>query len=234
VADDEDLEDTVISPVRPLREAPGDLDEDTVVRPRSPYADVPLEALEMFLGKGRAAELLGSAPAEPPVLVEPPARTASPGGSFVPPPERVHAPVSRTPVFDATGDLAVYSFRIGDQEPIPLDVPAYVGRRPTSPRIPGGRFPRLVKVVSPLREVSGTHVEVRQHGASVVVTDLKSTNGTIVLMPGATPLKLRQGESVVVLPGTVVDIGDGNILEILPIRRAPAPPGDAAGERRHQ
>jgi hypothetical protein len=52
----------------------------------------------------------------------------------------------------------------------------------------------------------------------VVVTDLRSTNGTVVTMPGRPALTLRQGESVVVVPGTVVDIGDGNIVEILPGR----------------
>jgi pSer/pThr/pTyr-binding forkhead associated (FHA) protein len=69
--------------------------------------------------------------------------------------------------------------------------------------------------------VSSTHLEVRQVGASVVITDLRSTNGSVVSAPGAAPRKLRQGESVVVSPGTLVDIGDGNIVEILPRRLAP-------------
>ncbi len=113
-----------------------------------------------------------------------------------------------------------YGLRIGlDGDPIPLDVPCYVGRRPSPPRVTRGVQPRLVRVVSPGREVSSTHVEVRQLGASVVVTDLKSTNGTIVMVPGRKPRTLRQGESVVVSPGTLVDIGDDNILQILPIQR---------------
>jgi hypothetical protein len=123
-----------------------------------------------------------------------------------------------------------FSVRINTHSPISLDVPAFIGRRPVAPRVPGVISPRLVRVPSPLQEVSGTHVEVSQQGTSVVVTDLKSTNGTIVRMPGAPPLKLRQGESVVVLPGTLVDIGDGNVLEILPMRRLIAPDG-APGER---
>jgi FHA domain len=123
-----------------------------------------------------------------------------------------------------------FSFRVNTHAPIPLDVPAFVGRRPILPRVPGVVAPRLVRVPSPLQEVSGTHLEVSQQGSSVVVTDLKSTNGTIVRMPGVPPLKLRQGESVVVLPGTLVDIGDGNVLEILPMRRLIAPAG-APGER---
>jgi hypothetical protein len=123
-----------------------------------------------------------------------------------------------------------FSFRINTHAPIPLDVPAFIGRRPVPPRVPGVVAPRLVRVPSPLQEVSGTHLEVSQQGSSVVLTDLKSTNGTIVRMPGVPPLKLRQGESVVVLPGTLVDIGDGNVLEILPMRRLIAPVG-APGER---
>lgn len=113
-----------------------------------------------------------------------------------------------------------YRFRVGEHsEPIPLDVPAYLGRRPTSPRIRTGVVPRLVFVPSPQQEVSSTHLEVRQLGASVIVTDLKSTNGSVVVVPGSAPRKLRQGESVVVSPGTLVDIGDGNIVEILPMQR---------------
>jgi hypothetical protein len=55
------------------------------------------------------------------------------------------------------------------------------------------------------------------------VTDLKSTNGSIVMVPGAVPRKLRQGESVVVSPGTLVDIGDDNVLQILPMRHLAVP-----------
>jgi FHA domain len=113
-----------------------------------------------------------------------------------------------------------YAFRIGlGSTPILLDVPCFVGRRPIAPRIPSRQAPRLVRVPSALKEVSGTHLEVRQVGASVVVTDLKSTNGSIVMMPGSVPRKLRQGESVVVSPGTLVDIGDDNILQILSMQR---------------
>ncbi|WP_370263792.1 hypothetical protein [Cryobacterium sp. TMT2-23] len=50
----------------------------------------------------------------------------------------------------------------------------------------------------------------------MVVTDLGSTNGTIVTAPRGRGQRLRPGESLVALPGTKVDIGDGNIIEILP------------------
>lgn len=119
----------------------------------------------------------------------------------------------------ADGPVGYYGFRIGEfDEPTRLEVPAYIGRRPSSPRIRSGVVPRLVSVHSPEQEVSGTHLEIRQLGTSVIVTDMKSTNGTLVIAPGSAPRKLRQGESVVVSPGTLVDIGDGNLIEILPVQ----------------
>lgn len=112
-----------------------------------------------------------------------------------------------------------YAYRIGEGEAIELDRPSYIGRRPSVPRIVSGETPRLVRVESPRREVSATHLEVRQVGGTVVITELRSTNGSVVMLPGSVPRKLRQGESVVVQPGTLVDIGDNNVIQILPMQR---------------
>ncbi|PPF58301.1 hypothetical protein C5C13_08755 [Clavibacter michiganensis] len=101
---------------------------------------------------------------------------------------------------------------------IPLDAPAIVGRRPRPPRVVRGVAPRLVAVPSPLGEISGTHLGLRQDAGVIVVTDLDSTNGTVVLAPGSEHLALRPGESLVVVPGTRIDIGDGVVLEILSAR----------------
>jgi len=164
--------------------------------------------------------VVGRTPHAPDAPADPSADTIVPGREAQAPPEprRTEArtknprPASTTPV---------YSFRIGGlKEPIALDRPARIGRRPSSPRILVGAAPRLVRVLSPQREVSATHLELRQTGTTVVVTDLRSTNGTVVLVPGSTPRKLLQGESVVVSPGTLVDIGDSNILQILPLQRS--------------
>lgn len=115
---------------------------------------------------------------------------------------------------------ARYAFRMGSGGPVVLiDTTIYVGRKPAAPRIRTTVNPRLVSVPSPLGEVSGTHLQVHQHGSSIVVTDLRSTNGSIVVVPGRDPRALLQGESMVVTPGTLVDIGDGNIIEILPVQR---------------
>lgn len=120
-----------------------------------------------------------------------------------------------------------YAFRLGlGSERVLLDAPALIGRRPTLPRVSSGeRSPRLVRVESPRKEVSSTHLEMRQVGGSVVVTDLRSTNGSVVMLPGSVPRTLRQSESMVVSPGTLIDIGDGNVLQVLALQRRDQPAG---------
>jgi hypothetical protein len=175
---------------------------------------------------------------ESPVHAPGPVRAPSPASSALPSPAamasaaaalaRTPEPLSvppRTPAF-------VDGFRMAGRPAVDLDVPALIGRKPTAPRVIGKAFPRLVRVPSPLNEVSSTHIELRQEGKSVIVTDLRSTNGTVVRMPGARPVKLRQGESLVVRPGTLIDIGDGNVFEILAPPRLGVAGGSAgAGTR---
>ena len=175
-----------------------DLEADTVIRAPAP--------------------VVPPRPEEPPRLVEPPALVEPRRGH----PAVVERSVTRREGLPADpGGFTVpwYRIRVNRHEPIPLDAPALIGRKPVSPRIAIGGVPRLVRVPSPGHEVSSTHVELRQQGPAVIVTDLRSTNGTVVAIPGTSPQKLRQGESLVVSAGTVVDIGDGNTIEILPIER---------------
>jgi hypothetical protein len=116
--------------------------------------------------------------------------------------------------------MELYGYRLsGSATVIVLDRPSYIGRSPSAPRISTGFPPRLVSVDSPRSEVSGSHIEVRQLGSTVVVTDLNSTNGSMVVFPGQDGRALRRGESMVVTPGTLVDIGDGNVVEILPLHQ---------------
>lgn len=110
------------------------------------------------------------------------------------------------------------AFRVGDRPPERVDAPVYVGRQPRSPRITGGILPRLVRVDSPSREVSATHIELRPTSHGLVLTDLESTNGTVVRQPGTGVRRLESGESLPVVPGTLIDIGDGNVIEILAYR----------------
>lgn len=208
----EDLDETIQVPrrsmVRPVLEPLGDLD-DTVTTGREISVSSPPPLVE---------------PQPKPRFVEPSGIELSPAR------DSAGEDVSTRPYtpseFDAATSAAqlFYRFRIG-RTVVWLDAVSYVGRRPSSPRIIYGQMPRLVRVPSPRQEVSSTHVEVRQLGQSVVLTDMRSTNGSIVFPPGGQPRKLRQGESVVATPGTLVDIGDGNVIEILP--QESRPPSDA-------
>lgn len=116
----------------------------------------------------------------------------------------------------------VPSFRIGDGKPHPVTGPVLIGRRPLAPRIPDPRsaVPELVAVASPRAVVSGTHLELRLEGARLVATDLRSTNGTIVRSASGSR-RMRAGESIVVAPGTRLDLGDDTIIEILPAPTRP-------------
>ncbi|GLI25968.1 hypothetical protein ARHIZOSPH14_02100 [Agromyces rhizosphaerae] len=133
----------------------------------------------------------------------------------VPVPPAPATPVGGVPAVGADRPAAS-AFRIGDAPSQPLEGPVYVGRRPSPPRIPGGVAPTLHAVPSALPAVSSTHVELRPVGRTVVVTDLHSRNGTTVIGPSGTRRRLRGGESVVVAPGSRLDIG-GTLVEILAV-----------------
>ena len=80
-------------------------------------------------------------------------------------------------------------------------------------------LPHLVPVPSPHHEISSTHLEVRpgsgaDHG-SAVVTDLGSTNGTLLVQPGMPPEDLKPGVGVQLLPGAVLDLGDGVVIQVV-------------------
>ncbi|OJX81658.1 FHA domain-containing protein [Leifsonia sp. 71-9] len=123
---------------------------------------------------------------------------------------------------------AAFAVRLGAGDILPLDVPIVFGRHPSPSRVESGVTPRLVRVVSATQEVSGTHVRIEQSGDAVVVTDLRSTNGTRVVAAGGAGLRLRPGESTVALAGATVEIGDGNIIEIT------AAPGGTGGTDGHR
>lgn len=106
-------------------------------------------------------------------------------------------------------------FRLGGGEPVPLDVPSLLGRQPRASRMPAARPPRLVTVASPGLQISATHLQLHQLGESAVVTDLGSMNGTSVRTAGGESVQLRSGDSLVVIPGAVVDLGEGVEVRIV-------------------
>lgn len=138
-------------------------------------------------------------------------------------PDAALADADVVPAPDPEPSTAHFALRIGlGGHLVALDVPCYIGRNPHPPRIARETPPRLVRVPSPAREVSSTHLEVREVGTAVVVTDLRSTNGTSVLTPGASPRTLRQGESVVVPAGTLLNLGDDNVLQVVALAVPPS------------
>ncbi len=189
--------------------------------------------------RGRSSSLFGhgaNPPAADPEEVPP---TAHPAAHELPGAVDIEEPVASrdTPVVPA-GPLSIpgvdafpstapdvdpppptaFAARLPSGDTLALDTPLLVGRRPTLQRVESGVTPRLVTVSSPTQEVSSTHARIEQAGDAVVVTDLRSTNGTVVTGPAGSR-RLRPGESVVVLAGARVEIGDGNIIEITARRR---------------
>jgi hypothetical protein len=111
------------------------------------------------------------------------------------------------PQFVAYPVVAV--LRASDGTNAELDRPVLVGRAP-SPDRSSSRAPRLMTVQSPNHDISRTHLEVAPDDWQIVVTDLNSTNGTILVRPGgADPQQLPPGEPVPVPVGSVMELGDG-------------------------
>ena len=95
-----------------------------------------------------------------------------------------------------------------------LDQPLVIGRAPSASALGGGLMPRLITMTTINQDISRTHARIAVEGETVVVTDLHSRNGTLVTMPGRPAQKIREGEPTVIIPGTIVDLGDGATLTI--------------------
>jgi hypothetical protein len=96
-----------------------------------------------------------------------------------------------------------------------LDRPVIIGRRPRASRVSGAEMPHLVTVPSPLQDISRSHVEIRLEGTHVLIEDLNTTNGTTLLRPGDSPLRLHPNEPTLAASGDVIDLGEGITLTFL-------------------
>ena len=118
----------------------------------------------------------------------------------------------------AAAAVAVATLAFSTGESVDVDRAILVGRAPEPGRHPTAGQPRLVAVPSPNKEISSTHLEVRpgtgaDHG-SAVVTDLGSTNGTVLVQPGLPPEDLLAGVTVPLQPGAILDVGDGVTIKV--------------------
>ena len=164
-------------------------------------------------------------PPPPPVMPTPPAPVIPP-----PPPAPPVAPPPAAPpawVEEATEQIsqpewtepaavAHLSFSSGNE--IDVDRLVVIGRAPDAGRFPAEDQPLLVTVPSPHSEISSTHIEVRPGSGAdrgtAVVTDLGSTNGTLVVLPGERPSELRPGVPVALASGALIDLGDGLTIRV--------------------
>ncbi|WP_418515342.1 FHA domain-containing protein [Curtobacterium flaccumfaciens pv. flaccumfaciens] len=235
---DDDIEDTVIR--RPRRTPTGDRTADavgdTVIRGAGPV----LPGAGPDSDSGSDDGVLGDTVIRPPVGApgQPPAAVGDvdPEDTVVRVPARPGAGASpfvgaapglpAVPSVPAAPAVRVPSVRIGDRT-FRLDHPVVIGRRPSLPRVTRGPQPELVTVRSAYGQVSSSHVRMHAEGEAVVVQDLRSTNGTVVRPAGAPAYRMASGASIVALTGTVVEIGDGNAIEVLSpyLRVAPTAEG---------
>jgi len=107
---------------------------------------------------------------------------------------------------------------ISSGETIDVDRVVLIGRAPEARRFTSTEQPTLITVPSPMHEISSTHVEVRpgsgaDHG-SAVVTDMGSTNGTVLVQPGLPPEDLKPGIAVQLIPGAIINLGDGLTIQV--------------------
>ncbi|MFT3872848.1 MAG: FHA domain-containing protein [Nocardioides sp.] len=101
---------------------------------------------------------------------------------------------------------------------IDVDRAVLIGRAPEMRRFAPSDQPMLVTVPSPHQEISSTHLEVRPGSEAdlghAVVTDLGSTNGTVLMLPGQPPEDLKPGMSIRLQVGAIIDLGDGATIRV--------------------
>ena len=112
--------------------------------------------------------------------------------------------------------VASLVFSTGDV--VGVDRTVLVGRAPEARRFASHDQPHVVTVPSPHQEISSTHLEIRpgagaDHG-SAIATDLGSTNGTVLAQPGLDAEELTPGIAVSLVPGAVLDLGDGVTIQV--------------------
>ena len=141
-------------------------------------------------------------------------RAGLPDAALLPPPPGIPGQQAAPAV--TAYPVAKLEFSHGEQ--VDVDRVVIVGRAPEAGRFSLAEQPLLVTVPSPHQEISSTHIEIRpgtgvDHGAAVV-TDLGSTNGTVVVQPGLGPEELRPGVPVQLMPGALIDLGDGLTIRV--------------------
>lgn len=169
------------------------------------------------LGAGRSAP---QAPAVPPSGEHDPSSEhdgLTGAGQPAPQADRPPHGIPGQPLAPAVTSRPVARLVFSTGEVVDVDRAILVGRAPEARRFTSHDQPRLVTVASVNQEISSTHLEIRpgagaDHGTAVV-TDLGSTNGTVLVQPGLPPEDLRAGIAVALIPGAILDLGDGVTIQ---------------------
>lgn len=179
--------------------------------------DSELDPLDELFGATVHSVPSVAAPTAPPLPTPPPGAGDHDGATISAaelralrqqPPVDNDAPTEVLPVLPAVPG-ATGRIRVSTGQVVALDRTVIIGRRPRSTRASGENLPHLIAVESPQQDISRSHLEIRPEGDTVVVIDLRTTNGSTLLRPGADPMRLHPGEQTLVLTGDVVDLGDG-------------------------
>ncbi|MEI8051934.1 MAG: FHA domain-containing protein, partial [Actinomycetes bacterium] len=94
-------------------------------------------------------------------------------------------------------------------ELVVIDRTALIGRSPkASGMLADGLPPEIIKVESPEKDISRTHLELRVEGWQVLAIDLDSANGTFVTVPGRAQQRLRPDAPFIIQPGSRVRLAD--------------------------
>lgn len=117
---------------------------------------------------------------------------------------------SRNPKWVNRPVLAILGTPAGDR--LPLLGPILVGRAPSAADDPDAE---LLRVPSPHHDISRTHARIAPHGWQIEVSDLHSTNGTVVTKPDGQRIRLEPGQTIELELGGTIDLGDGQIITLM-------------------
>ncbi len=187
---------------------------------------VPLQPAAEAEAEAEAGPDLATEVEVPVASPNPPAWTPAPPGPILPPmpgdaADAGAAGASASQSAGASPEWAPGSVRleISSGESVEVDRVTIIGRAPETKTFPDLDSPRLVRVPSAHYEISSAHLEIRPADGGdagvAVVTDLGSTNGTVVVLPGFGPRDLAPGEPLPLTPGALIDIGDGITIQVV-------------------
>lgn len=98
---------------------------------------------------------------------------------------------------------------------VPVRGEVVIGRAP-QPRVGGPATTILVPVPSPGSVISRSHLLVSTAGWSILVQDLGSHNGTVLVRSGGPPVLLAPSMPTPLYVGDLLDIGDGATIRVDP------------------